>query len=55
MQTFILTVSWTMTAVIEITAPTQNAAIEKAYEGELPQGEYCTDSFEVHTETIEVR
>lgn len=55
MQTFFVTVSWTMTALMEIEAENKNAAIKNAYLADLPTGDYCNDSFEVDEDTIEIK
>lgn len=40
-------VSWTVCGTIEVEANTEEEAIKKAYDSDLPNGEYLDDSFDI--------
>ena len=47
MKTFIVPITWRMGADLKIRAETEEEAVDKAFDVELPTGEYLDDSFDV--------
>ena len=47
MTTYKIPCIWTMRGDYCVEAATEEEAIQKAYDGDLPDGEYINDSFEV--------
>lgn len=52
MPKFIIPVSWTMIADMEVEADDLEDAVSKAEEAPLPEGEYCDGSFEINHSLI---